>query len=71
MENQTVTEKLVFSRVEAAAYLGIHRNTLDRSKIPRIHIGARTLFRKQTLDKYLTDIEKKWKSEDGRTACGK
>ena len=52
-----VIEKQVLSRKEAAAYLGIHLNTLDRSDVPRIHIGRRTLFRKNTLDNMLTEKE--------------
>jgi hypothetical protein len=51
--------KTVFSRKEAAVYLGIHVNTLDmHSEIPRIKIGGRTLFKTQTLEKYLSDMEK-------------
>jgi len=56
MEGETV--KLVLSRKEAAKYLGIHWNTLDRSEIPRIRIGGRTVFRVRTLDAYLSKMER-------------
>ena len=55
MEN--VIEKQVLSRKEAAAYLGIHLNTLDRSDVPRLQIGRRVLYRIKTLDKLLNDRE--------------
>ena len=55
MEN--VIEKQTLSRKEAAAYLGIHLNTLDRSNVPRIHIGRRVLYRRKTLDRFLNDRE--------------
>lgn len=71
MENQQVTEKQVFSRMEAAAYLGIHFNSLDKSNIPRVRIGGRTLFRKNTLDKYLADTERAWMPKSRRAPCGK
>jgi len=54
---ENVIEKQVLSRKEAAAYLGIHLNTLDRSDVPRIHIGRRVLYRIKTLDKLLNDRE--------------
>jgi excisionase family DNA binding protein len=57
LENETTITKLVFSRKEAAAYLGIHCNTLDRSAIPRIRIGRRILFKRETLEKLLTEVE--------------
>jgi len=55
---EEIKEKQVLTRDETAAYLGIHLNTLDRSDVPRIHIGARVLFRKATVDKYLSDMER-------------
>lgn len=55
MENETT--KSVLSRDEAAAYLGVHVNTIDRSDIPRIYIGGRTLFRMVTLNKYFEEME--------------
>jgi len=53
LEGETRTEKQTLSREEAAAYLGIHVNSLDRSNIPRVRIGGRVLFRKMTLEKLL------------------
>jgi hypothetical protein len=54
---ENVIEKQVLSRKEAAAYLGIHLNTLDRSDVPRLQIGRRVLYRIKTLDKLLNDRE--------------
>jgi len=54
---EETTTKNYLSRREAAEYLGVHINTIDTSKIPRIHFGGRTLFRKITLDKYFEDLE--------------
>jgi len=53
LEGETSTEKQTLSRKEAADYLGIHLNTLDRSNIPRVRIGGRVLFRRTTLEKLL------------------
>jgi hypothetical protein len=64
METNPHPEKQVFSRMEAAAYLGIHWNTLDKSDIPRVRMGGRILFRRKTLDKYLADVERKWKPDN-------
>jgi len=68
LESETKTTKPVLSRKEAAAYLGIHINTLDNSDIPRIHIGRRTLFRQKTLDRHIAGNEK---SQSRRQRCGK
>jgi len=58
--NGTTIERQTLTRKEAAEYLGIHENTLDRTpEIPRIRIGGKVLFRIITLDKYLADKEKK------------
>jgi len=46
--------KEVMSRREAAAYLGIGKSTLDRLNIPKIQIRRRILFRKEAIDKWLT-----------------
>jgi len=54
LEGETSTERQTLSREEAAAYLGIHINTLDRNTtIPRVRIGSRVLFSKAQLDKLL------------------
>jgi len=52
-----VIEKQTLSREEAAKYLGIHVNTLDRTNIPRVRIGGRVLFRRITLDNLLAGSE--------------
>jgi len=60
------TVKLVLSRKEAAAYLGISINTIDKHpEIPRHKIGSRTLFRKENLDRFVLENEK------GVTKCKK
>jgi excisionase family DNA binding protein len=46
--------KEVMSRTEAAAYIGIGKSTLDRLSIPRIQIRRRVLFKKEAIDKWLT-----------------
>jgi hypothetical protein len=58
LENEATLTKPVLSRKEAAAYLGIHINTLDKNDVPRIHLGGRTLFRVKALDKYLAKNER-------------
>jgi hypothetical protein len=63
LENESKTTKPVLSRKEAAAYLGIHVNTLDKNDIPRIHIGRRTLFRQKTLEKILAGKEQSRRHE--------
>jgi excisionase family DNA binding protein len=65
LENPVVPEKQVLTRQEAAAYLGIHYNTLDKSAIPRIRIGKKILFRKSTLEKFLASEERQWKPRKG------
>ncbi|MDR0474037.1 MAG: DNA-binding protein [Treponema sp.] len=46
--------KEVISRREAAAYIGIGRTTLDRLDIPKIQIRKRVLFKKETIDTWLS-----------------
>ena len=45
----------VLSRREAAAFLGICRNTLDRLDIPRTKIGRRVMFKRDVINKWLDD----------------
>jgi excisionase family DNA binding protein len=52
MENGTVV-RMTLTRKEAAHYLGVHINTIDRSSIPRLRIGGKVLFRIDTLEKFL------------------
>jgi len=40
-----------YSRKAAAAYLGIHINTLDRSDIPRVYFGRSVVFKREVLDR--------------------
>jgi excisionase family DNA binding protein len=54
MTTTILPTKEVLSRAEAAAYLGICKTTLDRLDIPKTQIRRRVLFRKETLDKWLT-----------------
>jgi hypothetical protein len=56
MENGKI-ERQTLSRDEAARYLGVHINTLDRSSIPRLRIASKVLFRIDTLDKILAGEE--------------
>ena len=46
--------KEVLSRKEAAIYLGVCKTTLDRQSIPKTQIGRRVLYRKEILDKWLS-----------------
>jgi excisionase family DNA binding protein len=55
-EREIITRKTL-SRQEAADYLGIHINTIDRSNVPRIRIGGRVLFNRETLDRLLSGKE--------------
>ena len=69
MESETKTTKLVLPRKEAAVYLGIHVNTLDRSDIPRVSFGGRVMFKYEDLDKCFASG---FKTETNRKLkCGK
>jgi len=46
--------KEVMSRAEAAEYLRIGKSTLDRLNIPKIQIRRRVLFKKEVIDRWLT-----------------
>ena len=59
MEGESATTKTTLTRKEAADYLGIHLNTLDKSEIPRFRIGTRVLFRLVTLDMFVEEMERK------------
>jgi len=54
MATITQSTKNVLSRKEAAAYLGICKTTLDRLNIPRTQIRRRVLYRREILDKWLS-----------------
>ena len=51
--------KQTLTRKEAAHYLGIHINTLDKSEIPRFRIGGRVLFRLVAVDMFVEEMERK------------
>ena len=46
--------KEVFSRKEAAEYLGVCKTTLDRLGISKTQVRRRVLYRKEILDKWLS-----------------
>jgi len=46
--------KTIMSRAQAAAYLGVCKTTLDRLAIPKTQIRRRVLYRKEILDKWLS-----------------
>lgn len=48
----------MLSRDEAAFYLSVHVNTLDRANIPHAKIGRRTVYSKQVLDAWIADNSK-------------
>ena len=52
MTTQPVKE--VMSRKEASLYLGVGKSTLDRLNIPKTQIRRRVLYRKEVLDKWLS-----------------
>ena len=56
-----VTRSEVLSRKQAACFLGIGLNTLDRLDIPRAQIRKRILFRRVTLEKWIEQQEQKGK----------
>ena len=51
----------ILSRKQAAAFLGICRNTLDRLDIPRTKIGRRVMFKRDELKKWIDDHTEKSK----------
>ena len=57
--NSNTKEKRVLDSVEAAQYLGISywliRKLVREKKIPYYKIESKTLFTKETLDKYIQD----------------
>ena len=55
----------IFSRREAAAYLGICKATLDHLDIPRTRIGHRVMYKREVLKKWVdehTESKKKAKA---------
>ena len=45
----------ILSRKQAAVFLGICRNTLDRLDIPKTKIGRRVMFKREVLNKWIDD----------------
>ena len=52
--NQNVSTELL-DRKEAAGYLRICKNTLDKLSIPRIKVRRRVIYRRLDLDRWLTE----------------
>jgi len=51
----------IFSRREAAIFLGICRTTLDRLDIPRTKVGRRVMYKRDVINKWLDDHTEKSK----------
>ena len=49
----------LFTRKEAAVYLGVCLTTLDRLDVPRTRLRHRVFFKRDALDKWLDDITEK------------
>jgi len=49
----------IFSRKQAAVFLGVCENTLDRLDIPRTKIGRRVMFKREVLNKWVDDHTEK------------
>ena len=49
----------ILSRKQAAAFLGICRNTLDGLDIPRTKIGRRVMFKRDVLNKWIDEHTEK------------
>ena len=53
-----LSSKEVMSRSEAAAYIGIGKSTLDKLDIPRTQVRRRVFFKKEVIDKWLSQNTK-------------
>jgi len=53
MKDSVAIQEKVFSRKEAAEFLGVCRTTLDRMKIPRTKVRRRVLYRQSELIRWL------------------
>jgi hypothetical protein len=51
--NTTLTIGEILSSKQAAEYLQVCKNTLDRLEIPRIKARRRVMYRKSVIDKWL------------------
>jgi hypothetical protein len=47
----------ILNRRQASEYMGICRASLDRLNVPKIKVGRRVLYKKATLEKWLSDHE--------------
>jgi len=56
-----INNATILSRKQAAAFLGVCRNTLDRLDIPKTKIGRRVLYKREVLDKWIDDHTEKRK----------
>jgi hypothetical protein len=56
----------IFSRREAAAFLGICLTTLDRLDIPRTRIRHRVMYKRDVLNKWIDEH-----TEDSNLVCKK
>jgi hypothetical protein len=54
----TQTTKEVMSRAAAAVYIGIAKSTLDKLDIPRTQVRRRVFFKKENIDKWLSQNTK-------------
>jgi hypothetical protein len=47
----------ILSRRQASEYMGICRASLDRLNLPRIKVGRRVLYKRASLQKWLSEHE--------------
>jgi hypothetical protein len=55
MQKLPFQNESMFSRKQAAEFLGICKTTLDRLNIPRTKLRRRVLYRQSVLEKWLND----------------
>lgn len=55
MNNSVAIQEKVFSRKEAAEFLGVYRTTLDRMDLPRTKVRRRVFFRQTELIRWLEE----------------
>ena len=55
MNNSVAIQEKVFSRKEAAEFLGVCRTTLDRMDLPRTKVRRRVFFRQTELIRWLEE----------------
>ena len=57
--NTLITDHDIFSRKQAAEFLGICVTTLDRLDIPRTRIRHRVMFKREVLNKWIDEKTKR------------